>query len=58
MNCSAFDFEIELESNALNLQPVVSLTCPNCGASTAIQKRTGGGIEITLDKHLMATRKA
>jgi hypothetical protein len=36
--------------------PVVALTCPQCGKSTAIQHRPGGGIEVALDKHLEKQR--
>jgi hypothetical protein len=56
MECGEFEFEIELDPQALQRQPVISLTCPKCGSSTALQKRDGGGVEIGLDKHLKAKR--
>lgn len=52
MDCGVFEFELELDARALDVQPVISLTCPRCGSSTALQKRDGGGVEIGLDKHL------
>jgi len=56
LDCAGFEFELELDSQSLDRQPVISLTCPKCGSSTALQKRDGGGVEISLDKHLASKR--
>jgi hypothetical protein len=51
LSCRGFVFEIELSSmESFQDFPVVSLACPECGNSTAIHERDGGGIEIMLDK--------
>lgn len=56
MNCQRTEFQIEVLDAEIEHAKVISLTCPSCGKSTAIQKRPGGGIEIMLDKHLEKTR--
>jgi uncharacterized protein YlaI len=56
MSCQRFEFEIDLSPSELKKTPVVALTCPECGKSTAVQERPGGGIEISLDKHLEKSR--
>jgi len=58
LDCAQFEFEVELDPQTLRHQPVISLTCPKCGASTAIQSRPGGGVEIALDRHLKTTKEA
>ncbi len=56
LNCKRFEFEIDISSAEIQSAPVVALTCPECGKSTSIQERPGGGIEIALDKHLEKNR--
>ena len=56
LNCQACEFDIEVSDFELDHTKVVSLTCPSCGASTAIQKRPGGGVEIAIDRHLERQR--
>ena len=57
MNCQKYEFEVDISSAEINSAKVVSLTCPVCGKSTAMQERAGGGIEIALDKHLESKRR-
>jgi len=52
LSCKGFEFEIDISNAEIKSAPVVALTCPKCGKSTAIQERPRGGIEITLDLHL------
>jgi hypothetical protein len=56
LNCKKYEFDINISSFEVENAPVVSLTCPDCGKSTAMQKRDSGGIEIALDKHLDSVR--
>ena len=56
MNCQRYEFEVDISVAEIDLAKVVTLTCPNCGKSTALQERAGGGIEIALDKHLESKR--
>ena len=56
LDCADFEFDFDLDSRSLSQEPVISLTCPKCGSSTALQNRDGGGIEIGLDKHLASKR--
>ena len=56
INCQSHEFNIEISAMDFRLAPVISLTCPACGKSTALQERPGGGIEIALDKHLESNR--
>lgn len=56
MSCKSFEFAVELSDQDFRRAPVVALTCPQCGKSTSIQQRPGGGIEIGLDKHLEKKR--
>jgi hypothetical protein len=57
LSCKQFDFEIDVSTMEIESAPVIALTCPQCGKSTSIQERPGGGIEIALDKHLEKTRR-
>lgn len=56
LSCRRFEFEVELNEMDFRRAPVIALTCPACGKSTAVQQRSGGGIEIALDKHLEKER--
>lgn len=56
LNCNRADFQFELLGGEIENICVIAITCPNCGKSTAIQQRPGGGIEIALDKHLENNR--
>jgi len=56
MSCKGFEFEVEVSEMDFQRAPAVALTCPQCGKSTAIQQRPGGGIEVALDKHLEKQR--
>ena len=56
LKCQDCEFDIEISDFELDNTKVVSLTCPSCGSSTAIQKRPGGGIEIAIDRHLEGKR--
>ena len=57
LSCGVFKFNFTLDEVGLSYVPVVSLTCPECGNSIAIQERPGGGIEIAPDLHLFNERK-
>ena len=52
VNCQRTEFDVEISDAEVQSIKVVSLTCPACGESTAVQQRPGGGIEISIDKHL------
>lgn len=56
MTCGSFTFDVELSEADFSRAPVITLTCPSCGKSTALQEREGGGIEVSLDKHLESKR--
>ncbi len=56
LSCRGFVFDIEVASVDFKRAPVIALTCPECGKSTAVQERSGGGIEISTDKHLESLR--
>jgi hypothetical protein len=51
-SCRRTDFDVDINVAELQAIKVVSLLCPACGESTAVQQRPGGGIEIDLDMHL------
>ena len=50
LGCKRYEFEFEINEYEISQTHVVSLVCPDCGKSTAIQKRDVGGLKIGLDK--------
>ena len=50
LGCKNYEFEFEINEYEVSQTKVVSLNCPDCGKSTAIQQRVAGGLEIGLDK--------
>ena len=57
MGCKRFEFEIDVSLLEIESTHVVALTCPDCGKSTSIGERPGGGFVISLDKHLESLRR-
>ncbi len=51
LSCQQFEFDIDVSENDVMINsPVISLNCPSCSKNTAIEARTGGGIQIVLDR--------
>ena len=50
LGCKKYEYEFWISEYEISQTKVISLVCPDCGKSTAIQQRDAGGLEIALDK--------
>jgi transcription elongation factor Elf1 len=57
INCGRSQFSLNLDVLLANSGlPVASFACQHCGTNTAVQKRPGGGLEISIDQHVASVR--
>jgi hypothetical protein len=58
LHCCEGQFNVEISEHELDAIGLLSFKCPYCAKSTAIQRRSGGGVEIAGDSHSESIRKA